>query len=150
MKQVKILDQFYADCQRYNTISELLFNEDGRPCVLIAKLKYKGSLHKFVIPMRSNISPTTPKSQYFALPPNRNTRRHCSHGIHYIKLFPVVDNYIAPYYISSQFDCQVKSIIDKNEKEIINKCQEYLNQCENGNKHYMTPDIDGILSWLYK
>ena len=40
MKQVKILEQFYADGQRHNTISELLFNEDGRPCVLIAKLKY--------------------------------------------------------------------------------------------------------------
>ena len=149
MKQVKILEQFYKECQNHKTADELLFNEGGRPCVLIAKLRYKGSFHKFVIPMRSNISQTAPKSQFFALPPNKNTRPHCFHGIHYIKLFPIVDKYVAPYLISSQFDCQVKSIIDANEKEIIEECQKYLDKYEHGNRHYMTPDIDGILSWIY-
>ena len=43
---------------------------------------------------------------------------------------------------------QVKSILDKNEKDIITACQNYLYECEQGKKNPMTPDIDGILSWL--
>ena len=43
----------------------------------------------------------------------------------------------------------VKSILDKNECKIINDCQSYLNEYEKGHGSSMTPDIDGILSWLY-
>lgn len=39
----------------------------------------------------------------------------------------------------------IKTIIDENEKKIIEECQKYLLECEQGNKHPMTPDIDGIL-----
>ena len=35
-----------------------------------------------------------------------------------------------------------------DEKEIINACQDYLNKCELGKKHFITPDIDGILRWI--
>ena len=42
----------------------------------------------------------------------------------------------------------VKNIIDNNESEIIQACQDYLFECENGNKHFMTPDIDGIIKML--
>ena len=43
---------------------------------------------------------------------------------------------------------QVKSIIDKNEKEIVKNCQNYLYEYEQGKGSSMSPDIDGILSWI--
>ena len=148
MKLVKISDRFFTDCQSNGTADELLFNEDGRPSVLIVRLKYKGKNHKFVVPLRSNISPTTPKWQYLSLPPNSKTKPNHSHGIHYIKLFPIKDEYVESYLISEPFDLMIKGIIDNKETEIVNACQDYLNKCEMGKKHFMTPDIDGILSWL--
>lgn len=42
----------------------------------------------------------------------------------------------------------IRSILDKNECKIVNACQDYLNEYENGQGSSMTPDIDGILSWL--
>lgn len=42
----------------------------------------------------------------------------------------------------------IKNILDKNEKEIIQTCQNYLRQVELENKHPMTPDIDEILKWM--
>lgn len=136
------------ECRKRNTESELLYNENGRPSVLLVRLKYKENYHKFVVPLRSNISKKTPKYQYFPLPPNKNTKTGNSHGVHYIKLFPIKNIYVENYIISEQFDLMIKSILDKNEKTIINACQKYLNQCEAGYKHFMTPDIDGILNWL--
>ena len=100
------------------------------------------------MPLRSNISPTTPKWQYLSLPPNSKTKPNHSHGIHYIKLFPIKDEYVESYLISEPFDLMIKGIIDNKETEIVNACQDYLNKCEMGKKHFMTPDIDGILSWL--
>lgn len=73
------------------------------PSVLIVRLKYKGNFHKFVVPLRSNISPTTPKNQYMSLPPNSKTKPHHSHGIHYIKIFPITDKYVQSYLISDPF-----------------------------------------------
>ena len=149
MKLVKISNEFFNECRKNNVHRELLFNEDGRPSVLIVKLKYKDQYHKFVVPLRSNISPKTPKYQYFSLPPNQQTKPHHSHGIHYIKLFPIEDKYVQSYLINEPFDILVKKIIDDNETDIIKSCQEYLQQCESGNKHFMTPDIDGIMNMLY-
>ena len=40
---------------------------------------------------------------------------------------------------------QVKSILDKNEKDIITACQNYLYECEQGKKKPMTPDIGNAL-----
>ena len=148
MRLVKINDTFFEECKAHNTEKELLFNENGRPSVLIVQLKYKGENRKFVVPLRSNISPSTPKEQYFSLPPNKNTKPHHSHGIHYIKLFPIRDEYVETYLISSQYDLNVKKIIDSHEDEIVKACQDYLVQCEQGKKHFMTPDIDGIVKWL--
>lgn len=146
MKLVKISNKFFNECKKHNVHKELLFNEDGRPSVLIMKLKYKEGYHKFVVPLRSNISPKTPKAQYMSLPPNKNTKPKHSHGIHYIKLFPIKNEYVQSYLINDPFDLMIKQIIDNNEKDIIEACQAYLVECENGNKHYMSPDIDGILN----
>ena len=64
------------------------------------------------------------------------------------RVFPITDKYVQSYLISDPFDLMVKNIIDNNESEIIQACQDYLFECENGNKHFMTPDIDGIIKML--
>lgn len=148
MKLVKISNDFFEECKKHKLLQELLYNEDGRPSVLIIKLKYKNRYHKFVVPLHSNISPTTPKKQYMSLPPNKKTKKHHFHGIHYIKLFPINDKYVQTYLISDEFDILIKEIIDKNEYNIVNSCQQYLKECEIGKKHFMTPDIDGIINML--
>ena len=148
MRLVKISDSFFNECKKHSVHKELLFNEDGRPSVLLIILKYKEQYRKFVVPMRSNISPTTPKNQYLPLPPNSKTKLHHSHGIHYIKIFPIIDKYVQTYLISEPFDLMIKNKIDDNEPIIVQACQDYLKQCENGNKHFMTPDIDGIIHML--
>ena len=149
MKLVKVSNKFFKDCKKHGTEKELMFNEDGRPSVLLVNLDYKGKKYKFVVPLRSNISGTAPKGQFLSLPPNKNTRPGHSHGVHYIKLFPIKDDYIESYLISEIYDKIVQAKIDKNEKVIVTACQNYLKQCELGEKHTMTPDIDGIISWLY-
>lgn len=149
MQLVKVKQDFYDECKVHHTEKELMFNECGRPCVLIIQLKYKGNLHKFVVPLRSNISGKAPKWQYFSLPPNPDTKPGNSHGIHYIKLFPIKDKYIDTYMIDKDaYKLMVKKKIDDNEADIVKACQNYLQQIELGDKHPMTPDIDGILSWL--
>lgn len=149
MELVKVKPEFYTKCTEKKADSELLYNEAGRPCVLVVHLKYKEKLHKFVVPIRSNISGKTPKDQYLSLPPNPNTRSGCAHGIHYIKIFPIKDEYIDKYNIDkNSYLVGVKEIIDKKESIIVKACQDYLDKCSAGKKHMMTPDIDGILSWL--
>lgn len=149
MQLVKVDPKFYAKCHTQNTDKELLANEKGRPCVLLVRLNYKGAKRDFVVPLRSNISPITPKSQYFPLPPNAGTRPNHHHGIHYIKLFPIDRQYIQKYRIENNaFLTQIHTIINHHQKEIVKACQDYLSDCERGNAHPMTPDLDGILSWL--
>lgn len=148
MKLVKVNQEFYNLISRNHLDKEILFNEQGRPCVLLIDLEYRGKLRKFVIPMRSNISAKTPSKQYFALPPNSNTRKGCRHGVHYIKLFPIETKYIEKYRINGNFYDTIINILNNKEKQIISAIQEYLKQCESGNRHQMTPDIDGILRVL--
>lgn len=149
MKLVKVKQEFYDMCVRNGIAEELMFNESGRPCVLIVKLTYKNNKFDFVIPLRSNISNYTPKEQYFALPPNAKTKAGHHHGIHYIKLFPISKKYINTYLIDkNDYYLKLMRIIDKNSKTIISECQQYLNKCSIGNKHKMTPNIDGIIKAL--
>lgn len=69
IRLVKVKQEFYSLCQEHNVDEELLFNEAGRPCVLLIRMNYKNNVHDFVVPLRSNISARTPRNQYFALPP---------------------------------------------------------------------------------
>lgn len=149
MQLVKVGDQFYQECKKRGMDQEMLFNKSGRPCVLIMKLKYKGKNHQFVVPLRSNISSNVPKDQYFSLPPNSSTKSGNRHGVHYIKLFPIDSKYIQRYRIENNTYMQgIKSMIDKNERNIIAACQKYLYEYEQGRQNSNTPNIDGILSWL--
>ena len=76
------------DLYRY-TIDKEMLQKAGRPCVLIVNLLYKKHRLNFAVPIRSNINPSTPKRDYFALPPRSTTRPKCRHGIHYAKMFPI-------------------------------------------------------------
>ena len=146
---VKVKQDFYDLCRRNSVDEELLFNESGRPCVLLLRLSYKNQEHDFVVPLRSNISQRTPTTQYFALPPNPSTRSGCRHGIHYYKLFPINRQFVDTYYVDGDnYYSMLLGIINRNERLIVQSCQNYLSQCECGNKHFITPNIDGILSIL--
>lgn len=149
MQLVKVKPAFFNECKKRGIDKEILYNEAGRPGVLLIKMKYKGMNRSFVVPIRSNISGVTPKGQYLSLPPNPNTRKGCAHGVHYIKMFPINNKFIDNYLIDkSTYMLKIKEIIDRKEDEIVRNCQEYLKKCEAGDKHKMTPDIDGILGWL--
>lgn len=149
MKLVKVKKSFYEECKKRGLEKELLFNEGGRPCVLIVRLPYKGKRHDFVVPLRSNISHTIPKQQYFSLPPNPNTQKGHAHGIHYIKLFPITKKYIDKYAIDKdKYKVMIKSIIDANEAKIVDSCKQYLQEYEKGHANPYTPDIDAIIMML--
>ena len=149
MRLVTVDKDFFVQCKKNGTDRELLYDKQGRPCVLIIDLVYRGQKHTFVVPLRSNISKSVSKSQYFPLPSNASTQLEKRHGVHYIKLFQMDRKYVHPYKISqSAYLVMVKNNMNKNESKIVNACQNYLNEYEKGRGNSMTPDIDGILSWL--
>lgn len=155
MNLVKVHWKFFKECKSAGADphNQLLHNEAGRPCVLIIKLTYKGKKRDFVVPMKSNIVANTDKNTFFALPPNARTKPGNFHGIYYVKLFPVQKSYIQPYLISENAYMQnIKSIIDRpdNQREIINACQQYLNEYEMGNRNSYTPEIDLIIEQIDK
>ena len=39
IRLVKVKQEFYSLCQEHNVDEELLFNEAGRPCVLLIRVK---------------------------------------------------------------------------------------------------------------
>ena len=111
MKLVKVKPAFYSLCKKYHVEKELLFNEQGRPCVLLIQLKFRNKLQDFVVPLRSNVSKRTPAHQYFSLPPNSTTRNGCHHGVHYVKLFPIDKKYIDTYIVAN--DAYYEMILKK-------------------------------------
>ncbi|MBR2216225.1 MAG: hypothetical protein IJ849_10805 [Selenomonadaceae bacterium] len=75
--------------KRFRQIDAEMLQDDGRPCLLLISMKYKGIKHDFAVPLRSNIPAATPKNQYFPLPNRRTTRDNRHHGLHFAKMFPV-------------------------------------------------------------
>lgn len=149
MKLVKVKQEFFDLCEKNGLDEQLMKTKNGRPGVLIIQLTYKGKKQDFVVPMRSNIPRGVPASEYKSLPPNKNTKSGCHHGIHYIKLFPIRKKYIDKYNIDqSSYLLKVKAIIDRDTKEIVDACQNYLNSYEAGERHRFSPDIDGIIALL--
>ena len=115
----KILELFEDDPE--------VLRKTGRPYVMVIRLKYKGQNHDFAVPIRSNISASAPKDQYFPLPPRPTTKPKNRHGIHYIKMFPVTKQYLIRYRTEgNRFAQLIQNIIDKNSKAIITDCQNYL------------------------
>jgi hypothetical protein len=145
MKIVTINRTLLAACQKDPEV----LRKTARPCVLVIRLMYKGKSRSFAVPLRSNISASTPKDQYFALPTRSTTRPMNHHGLHYIKMFPVTKKFLIRYRIEgSAFATTVQSVIDKNEKRIVTDCQKYLDEYEAGHRVPFSTDIDLLLDIL--
>jgi len=128
-------------------IDKEVLHKKGRPYVLVIKLKYKDKKLDFAIPMRSNIPASSPKNEYFPLPPRPSTQPKNRHGLHYIKMFPVEKRYLQKYRTEgNDFAILIQNIIDKNSKRIVTECQKYLINYENGQRSEFSTDIDLLLS----
>jgi len=145
MRIVSINSEYFNICSR----DPELLKGAGRPCVVILKLTFRGQKHDFAVPLRSNIAPNVPKSQYFALPPRPTTKPRYRHGIHFIKLFPIKKKYQLrlrtegnPYYEN------IQRIVDSNTAEIVSACQRYLENYENNGKPQYATDLDYLLTAL--
>ncbi len=134
----------------------ILYEEDkevlkktGRPYVVVLRLKYKEQNYDFAVPIRSNIPTSAPKEQYFALPPRPTTRPHNRHGLHYIKMFPVTKEYQVRYRTEgNEFATLVQQIVDKNTKQIVDECQQYLDRYAAGRRPPFSTDIDFLIATL--
>ena len=134
--------------KQYTEDKEML-QKASRPCVLVIRLRYKENRYDFAVPLRSNIAPSTPKTQYFALPPRSTTKDGYRHGIHYAKMFPVNKDSLIRFRTEGNESAErIKRIIDANEKEIIKECQDYLDEYAKGNIPKYATDIDWMLTLL--
>lgn len=146
MRIVSISDDHFNKCSKPN---ELLENTNRRPYVIILKLKYKGEIYDFAIPFRSNIASNVPNDLYYSLPPTSKTMTGNKAGLHLIKMFPVDKKYFEKFHIEkgSSYDLNAQ-IIRKKVKEIVQKCQDYLNRVEAGEFIRYRVDIDKIIEDL--
>lgn len=146
MRIVSISNKFFDKCSKPN---ELLENMNRRPYVIILKLKYKSKVYDFALPFRSNIASSVPNDLYFSLPPTSKTMTGNKAGLHLIKMFPVDKNYFEKFHIKSgsSYDLNAQ-IIGKKIKEIVEKCQNYLNRVESGEFIKYRVDIDKIIEEL--
>lgn len=145
MKFVKIQKQLV---DKYSGDEQIMLKED-RPYVLIVKLRFRGKNQAFAIPFRSNIHPSTPKKDYFAFPPRPTTKPKHHHGIHYTKMFPVENKYFEYFRADSEYYKTLLKIIDKNEKQIVEECQAYLDRYEKGNIPMFATNLDYLLTQLH-
>ncbi|MCD8174403.1 MAG: hypothetical protein LUD41_00400 [Phascolarctobacterium sp.] len=134
----KLLEKYKGDPQ--------VLYKDKRPYVLVIRLRYRGANQDFAVPIRSNIPSSAPKDQYFALPPRSTTKPKNRHGIHYIKMFPIEKKYLHKYRTEgNDFATLIVNIIDRNTKQIVQDCQDYLNKYETGIHPRYATDIDYLL-----
>lgn len=146
MKLVSVKQDFFDICK---FDSELLDNDDRRPYLLVLKLLYKEHNYNFAIPFRSNISKTTPKCQYYALPPRRQTKPGNHHGLHYIKMFPITNEYLESYNIcNNTYYEKLNKIINNNFKTIVAEAQNYLCLYFKGERPVFCTNIDEIINVL--
>nr|WP_111570808.1 type III toxin-antitoxin system ToxN/AbiQ family toxin [Halanaerobium saccharolyticum] len=137
-----ISDDFFDLCA---FDEELLYNKNNRPHLIILKLKYNNSRHDFAVPLRSNLQNHLPKSEYFSLPPRSTTKNNRIHAIHFLKMFPIKRIYLEKFNIEGNKHYKlIENVIKKNEKEIVEKAQKYLDKYQNGYKHRFATNIDRI------
>lgn len=145
MKLVSIKPELLA---LYEQDAEVL-RKAGRPYVAVVKLRYRGCVCDFAVPIRSNIPAAAPKEQYFALPPRPTTRPFNRHGLHYIKMFPVDRRYFERYRTEGNaFAELIRNIIDRNTRRIVCECQTYLDRYAAGERPPFSTDLDFLLSVL--
>lgn len=146
MKFITVSEEFAKMCE---TDIEFLKKSDIRPHLLVLSLKYKGQKRTFAVPLRSNISPTVPKNQYFSLPPRSKTKPGHRHGLHYIKMFPIEPKYWEKFWVGEKDEYVLyQSIIQNNIASIVSECQRYLSEYENGIRPEYSVNIDRIIEIL--
>lgn len=139
-----------ADELKKYLIDPEMLRKAKRPCVLIVKLIYRRKRYSFAVPLRSNINPSTPKEQYFPLPPRKTTKARYRHGIHYAKMFPIDPSKVIYFRTSGNKEAElIKSIINSNEKTIVSQCQAYLKRYETGECPSYSTNIDLLIDRLY-
>ena len=147
MRLITVSNDFFKLC---GDDPELLDKGGTRPHVLVMRLRYKGAKHLFAVPLRSNISPNTPKEQYYALPPRSTTKPRHRHGLHYIKMFPILKQHQRKMRIEGNaFYETLQRILDTNESIIVDQCQRYLDAYADGSHPRYCVDIDAALRKLY-
>lgn len=147
MRLVKIDEKLF---EKYEADSEVL-TKTNRPYVLVLRLTYKGMKHDFAVPLRSNISASAPKEQYFPLPTRSTTRAQRRHGLHYIKMFPVQKKYFHRYRTEgNQYAMLIQRVINQNVNQIVRECQAYLDAYAQGIHPQYSTNIDYLLSQLMR
>ena len=97
-----------------------------RPCLILLKMRYKGNLHTFAIPFRSNIG-NAPSNTYFPLPKRAKTKDRRKLGLHYSKMFPITEKYMLAYHMEGDFQEElVMAYIERNIKQIYSEAAQYL------------------------
>lgn len=135
--------------KKYSKDKEMLQKAD-RPCALIVQMTFHGHRYDFAIPLRSNISASAPKDQYFPLPPRKGTKSKNRHGLHYIKMFPVKRQWLLKYHTDTVYSALIKGIIDSKEKVIISECKAYLRDYERGIRPNYSTDLDMLIEIMKK
>lgn len=149
MKFSSINDGFFALCS-FDT--ELLDNAHigKRPYIIVLRLKYYNIRPYFALPFRSNISATTPRNQFFPLPPRKATKDKRHHGLHYIKMFPVKKEYLEKFNVDKDpYYAMIKGFIAKNGRRVIAEAQQYIDNYMSGTRCPYCTNIDAIFSTLY-
>ena len=146
MKFITVSQDYFTLC---GSDPEILHKGHRRPHVLLIALKYKGKNLTFAVPLRSNIPPSAPKWQYFALPPRATTRENHRHGLHYTKMLPITKQYQEKFWVGKDPSYKLfQQIIDENERRIVSECQSYLERYESGDHPKYSVDIDAALNKL--
>ncbi len=135
---------------KYRRVDPEMLEKHGRPCLLVMRLKYKGMRRMFAVPFRSNIVGSSPKNQYFPLPPRPSTKSGNRHGLHYIKMFPVSKKFFEQFKMDNAHSAICLAKIDDNEKLIVEQCQLYLQKYEQGERPPYATAIDILLAELDK
>jgi len=148
MRFITVSEEFFKLC---GDDPEILHKGTKRPHLLVVSLSYKGERWRFAVPFRSNISPATPKTDYFPLPPREATKPKHRHGLHYTKMFPITKQYQEKFWVGNKASYMLyHDIINRNEKRIISECQAYLDRYAKGFYPKFSVDIDGIIKKLTK
>ncbi|MFL0194414.1 hypothetical protein ACJDU8_02330 [Clostridium sp. WILCCON 0269] len=150
LKVVNIKEEFF---NIFDFSTEIMTNEDNdnnRPFLLILSLRYKSKKQSFAIPFRSNIQVNkSTKGLYFPLPRRYTTRPHHAHGLHYIKIFPVLTKYCDKFVMNeSDYTAKLMQYIEKNISKIVGQAQEYLKKYEEGFRANYCTNIDRLLDTI--
>ncbi|PXX78107.1 hypothetical protein [Dielma fastidiosa] len=146
IKVVTIKQSFYELFSENHEIMRIMGQEaKDRPCLILLKMKYKGNLHTFAIPFRSNIG-NAPSNTYFPLPKRAKTKDRRKHGLHYSKMFPITEKYMLAYHMGGDFQEElVMAYIERNIKQIYSEAAQYLKNYETGQHELFCVDIDDVL-----